>query len=187
MPLNPPSFSGQDVWYSPNVFINKVQTALWQPAQPMDSKMQSIPIISSPAYQFTSSQQSAITAGADPTATEITDADGNVISQQESDGISPDAAPGQESGPTATATNAEALPVGVDAYSNLLNNLNTVIAEAKNGSWKGSMNNPNIQHMLKVTGVPSFVITSTAWCATFLSYILKISGCRTPLEQIQVK
>lgn len=36
MPLNPPSWHGHDVWYSPNVFINKAQTALWQPPQPYD-------------------------------------------------------------------------------------------------------------------------------------------------------
>jgi hypothetical protein len=33
MPLNPPSYSGQDVWYSPDVYVNQVPVALWQPAQ----------------------------------------------------------------------------------------------------------------------------------------------------------
>jgi len=36
MPLNPPSYSGQDVWYSPDVFANKSQVALWQPPQPRE-------------------------------------------------------------------------------------------------------------------------------------------------------
>lgn len=36
MPLNPPSFSGQDVWYSPDVFVNKSEVALWQPANARD-------------------------------------------------------------------------------------------------------------------------------------------------------
>ena len=46
MPLNPPSYSGQDVWYSPDVYINQVQAALWQPPQSraipenMQAKMQ---------------------------------------------------------------------------------------------------------------------------------------------------
>lgn len=31
MPLNPPSYKGLDVYYSPNVFVNKVPVALWQP------------------------------------------------------------------------------------------------------------------------------------------------------------
>lgn len=31
MPLNPPSYNGLDVYYSPNVFVNKVPVALWQP------------------------------------------------------------------------------------------------------------------------------------------------------------
>lgn len=31
MPLNPPSYNGQDVYYSTNVFVNKVPIALWQP------------------------------------------------------------------------------------------------------------------------------------------------------------
>ena len=33
MPLNPPSYSGQDVWFSPDVFANKSEIALWQPPQ----------------------------------------------------------------------------------------------------------------------------------------------------------
>ncbi len=36
MPLNPPSYSGQDVWFSPDVFANKVEIALWQPPQGRD-------------------------------------------------------------------------------------------------------------------------------------------------------
>jgi hypothetical protein len=31
MPLNPPAYNGQDVYYSTNVFVNKVPVALWQP------------------------------------------------------------------------------------------------------------------------------------------------------------
>jgi len=36
VPLNPPSFSGQDVWYSPDVFVNKSEVALWQPPNARD-------------------------------------------------------------------------------------------------------------------------------------------------------
>lgn len=36
MPLNPPSYKGQDVWFSPDVFINKSETALWQPPWPRE-------------------------------------------------------------------------------------------------------------------------------------------------------
>lgn len=31
MPLNPPAYKGPDVYYSTNVFVNKVPVALWQP------------------------------------------------------------------------------------------------------------------------------------------------------------
>ena len=31
MPLHPPSYRGQDVWFSPDVFVNKSEVALWQP------------------------------------------------------------------------------------------------------------------------------------------------------------
>lgn len=31
MPLNPPTYKGMDVFYSTNVFVNKVPVALWQP------------------------------------------------------------------------------------------------------------------------------------------------------------
>lgn len=33
MPLNPPSYIGHDVWYSPDVYVNQVPVALWQPPQ----------------------------------------------------------------------------------------------------------------------------------------------------------
>lgn len=33
MPLNPPSYLGHDVWYSPDVYVNRVPVALWQPPQ----------------------------------------------------------------------------------------------------------------------------------------------------------
>ena len=33
MPLNPPSYKGQDVFYSPDVFINQVPVALWRSPQ----------------------------------------------------------------------------------------------------------------------------------------------------------
>lgn len=36
MPLNPPSYKGQDVWFSPDVFINKSEAALWQPPWPRE-------------------------------------------------------------------------------------------------------------------------------------------------------
>lgn len=37
MPLNPPSYKGQDVWFSPDVFVNKSEVALWQPAWPREN------------------------------------------------------------------------------------------------------------------------------------------------------
>lgn len=36
MPLNPPSYRGQDVWFSPDVFVNKSEVALWQPPKDRD-------------------------------------------------------------------------------------------------------------------------------------------------------
>lgn len=36
MPLNPPSYIGHDVWFSPDFFVNKSQVALWQPPWPRD-------------------------------------------------------------------------------------------------------------------------------------------------------
>lgn len=36
MPLNPPSYNGQDVWFSPDVFVNKSEVALWQPPNARD-------------------------------------------------------------------------------------------------------------------------------------------------------
>jgi len=36
MPLNPPSYRGHDVWFSPDVFVNKSEVALWQPPKDRD-------------------------------------------------------------------------------------------------------------------------------------------------------
>lgn len=169
--MNPPSLAGQDVWYSPNVFINKVQVALWQPAHPIDTALKNIPIIASPSQSFNASQQSIINASVSSGTLE------GGVSQTEGDGISPDAAAGQTTGPTTELVNPEALAGGTSSYTALLNNLNTVLKEANSGAWIGNVSNPNIQQMINVTGVGAFPVTAKAWCATFVGYMLKISGC----------
>lgn len=49
MPLNPPTYKGLDVYYSTNVFVNKVPVALWEP----------------PAGAFNDGTPGAFTAGGD--------------------------------------------------------------------------------------------------------------------------
>ena len=62
MPLNPPSYKGQDVWYSPNVYINQVQAALWQPAVPQPSALHALPTIPSPSHSLSQEQISQATS-----------------------------------------------------------------------------------------------------------------------------
>ena len=175
MPLNPPSYSGQDVWYSPNVFVNKVQTALWQPAQPMDSALNFLPAINLPKYSFSSAQQAQIEANSG-TGTTV-DANGNTVTHSEADAVNPDAAPGQTDGPTITATSGIALAPGANPYETLIKNLTTCLQESKGGGWDNNGSNQNLQKMLTVTGVSKSVLGHpTAWCATWLGYLLYLSG-----------
>jgi len=184
MPLNPPSYSGQDVWYSPSVYINQVQAALWQPAVPQPSALHSLPVIPSPKYALTSEQISAATSEQN-TQWYITDANGNVMAvppgtpgaSSEGTAPSPDAAAGQMVGATTTVVDAAAS--GQGGYGALIGNLNKVWQEGQSGAWRGGSANKNIQQMLETVGISSgsvFPPGHSYWCAAFMGWMLKISG-----------
>lgn len=168
MPLNPPSWTGQDIWYSTNVFVNKVQVALWQPPQAMSSAMAKIPVIPSPPVEFSKAQQKQVHDSIDDQ--EVDDGTGKKVRTKVGDG------PYQ--GKTTTGVNPESLPTGVDPYSNFIKNCAKVLSEAEGGAWQGSAGNPNIQTMCSTTGVSIGLVISPnqLWCATFVGYMLKISG-----------
>ena len=184
MPLNPPSYSGQDVWYSPSVYINQVQAALWQPAVPQPSALHSLPAIPAPKYSLTQEQISAATS-AQYTEWYITDAAGNVTSvppgtpgaSSEGTAPSPDSAPGQMSGQITGVTDAAA--IGQGGYQAFLGNLAKVLQEGKGGAWAGGASNKNVQNMLATVGISSgsvFPSGHSYWCAAFMGWMLKISG-----------
>jgi len=184
LPLNPPSFSGQDVWYSPSVYANQVPVALWQPAVPQPSALHSLPTIPSPKFEFTQ-QQINMAVAPENTSWYITEANGNVVSvppgtpgaTAEGTPPSPDAAPGQMDGQTTTISDAAA--AGQGGYSALIGNLNKVLQEGKSGAWRGGPSNPNLQKMFSTIGItPSqcFPAGHSYWCAAFMAWMLKISG-----------
>lgn len=186
MPLNPPSYSGQDVWYSPSVYVNQVPVALWQPAVPQPSAIHSLPTIPSPKYALTQ-EQIALATSEQNTLYHITDADGNVTyvpkgtpgAVAEGTAPSPDSLPGQMNGPTATQVDAAA--AGQGGYTAFIGNMNKVLAEARGGAWRGGPSNQNIQKMLATTGISAgsvFPSGHSYWCAAFMGWMLKVSGLK---------
>ena len=181
MPLNPPSYKGQDVWYSPSVYVNQVQVALWQPAVPQPSAITTIPVIPNPKVNYSAEQIAQISATASPQA--VVNPNGTVSNTTTSVGQAPDpnALPGQQAAPTSSAPfTADPVAAGQGGYTVLLALLKKCASEAKNGSWNSDPSLPNIKDMLAVTGQsPSVVRTPdnhTAWCATFQAYILQKAG-----------
>lgn len=175
MPLNPPSYAGQDVWYSPNTYVNQVAVALWQPAVAMPSAMRSIPVIPNPPQTIDAAQASAMQAQAGVNI-EV-DENGNVTRNTITDPPYPGGAPGQQDGPSTESV--DPLSNAGGGYGALINNLSRVLAEARGGAWQGSPSiTQNLKTMCNTMGLPESLVTSrpTAWCATFVAYMLKLSG-----------
>lgn len=187
MPLNPPSYQGQDVWYSRNVFINKVETALWQPAVPMASALTAIPVPPLPSLTFDQSQLNLIqqthrvTSWVDPVT-------GERQEENASDIPNPDAPPGQFDGPESDVTAPQSTPPqGGNVYNNLIIKLETTLREANGGAWDATSGNPNLQSMCRDMGVgwglpwgprqpPGASPQAGGWCALFVSWILYKCG-----------
>jgi hypothetical protein len=179
MPLNPPSYAGQDVWYSPNTYVNQVPVALWQPAVPMSSGLSAIPNIPNPAFTF-NQQQLDLMAKSGGSFT-ITDANGKEVTTNMTDAPNADAPPGQLDSLNNTRYASDPVANNQGGYNMLISNLAKAARDAKGGGWPSNPSAPNIQEMLRVTGAPSSVIRdprtgSTAWCATFVGYMLKLAG-----------
>lgn len=182
MPLNPPSFTGQDVWYSPSVFVNQVPVALWQPAVPQLSPITTIPNVPDPPYVMTSEQMALISQTAAPQT--VTLPDGTVITTSVGQAPDPTAAPGQLVGPQSLATTgwvSDPAAVGQGGYTTLIGNLKRCASEGMfHGGWPSDPNAPNIKAMLASTGQSPTVVRTpdnhTAWCATFQAYMLHLAG-----------
>lgn len=179
MPLNPPSYIGQDVWYSRNVFVNKVQVALWQPPQPMETAV-STPVPPLPTLNFTQDQLSMI----QQTNSNYTyvDPDTNQnITMNYSDIPNPDAAPGQFAGPESSISAPMTFPpASGNAYVTMINNLTQILQEARGGAWLATVSNPNLRQMCRDLGAnwgqPYGPRPAGGWCAMFVSWVLYKSG-----------
>lgn len=160
----------------------------------MSSAMAKVPVIPSPAYQFTAAQIKDIQSSG---TSVVDDGDGSSTNSSSSASTTSSSPVGHTSGTTpsntagtytefdgphagdlTTGTNPETLPAGANNYTNFINNLTKVLGEAQGGAWMGNPSNANIQLMIKTTGVPAGAVLSPnrAWCATFVAYMLKISG-----------
>ena len=174
MPLNPPSYKGQDVWYSPNTYVNQVQVALWQPAVPMPSGLTAIPHIPDPPFRYNAQQLALM----DQTKGQyyLTDAKGNQVLNVEGHAPNVDAPPGQLNSPANTYYAADPAAGDQGGYKTLIANLAQAARDGLHGSWNSDTSLPNIKNMLSTTGADPSVVTKFAWCATFAGYMLKLAG-----------
>lgn len=184
-PLNPPSYKGQDVYYSTNVYVNKVPVALWKPPEPGDAAIFSVSLppdaLQAPwtQQQLELIAQSQSAASGNPLAYGQTVVDGaNVgasINTIQGDLPGPGATGDNFEGTQNTATQSVPIPPGATPYDVLEANLNNAIAEAKQGKWKRTGSNPNILACFSDMGQPQRS-DATPWCAAFTGAMLKRSG-----------
>jgi len=183
MPLNPPSYLGQDVWYSPNVYINKVPAALWKPPIIGQSLIfqftlppdQNIPdpgaaVNNALAQTLTQNQANQYNKGAEVVG------GSNVGSKV--DVVVPDApAPGAtidnlDGDPKIAASPLE-LPPGAGPWKTLNANLDATLAESQAGQWPNRQS-ANVKACFAELGrLDSY---PNAWCAAYAGTMLKRSG-----------
>lgn len=186
MPLNPPSYKGQDVWYSPNVYVNKVPVALWQPPQVGDSLIFQFTLPPDPSTDPPSAgviqfyeNDGYTEAQANP------DYQGFTVTRGQNVGSVVSIAPGLAPPKGATEQNLQGtpevvpsplqLPPGSGPWQTLNANLDAAISEAAQGKWdNASRNCPNVQACFIELGRAETY--SNAWCAAFANTMLKRSG-----------
>lgn len=185
MPLNPPSYKGQDVWYSPNVYVNKVPVALWKPPQIGDSLIFQFtlppdptqPPFSAKVLDFYSNMQADTLS--DPLAKDFTVTAGPGVGSTIN--ITPGAAPPNGAtdenlaGDPQVTPSPLQLPPGSGPWQTLQANLTAALNEAKQGLWDNSgRNSKNVQACFAELGRAETY--SNAWCAAFANTMLKRSG-----------
>ena len=186
MPLNPPSYKGQDVWYSPNVYVNKVPVALWQPPQVGDSLVFNFTLPPDPSagafapevLEFYNNFQEE-EALANPYNYGFTVTKGQNVGQTIN--IFGGAAPPRGATPDNLAGTPEVvqsnlqLPPGYGPWQTLQANLNAAVGEAAKGLWDNkNSDNPNVRACFNELGRAETF--SNAWCAAFANTMLKRSG-----------
>lgn len=187
MPLNPPSYKGQDVWYSPNVYVNKVPVALWQPPQVGDSLVFNFtlapdatqPKSAGSVVQFYDDMINDVRQ--DPNMSDIEITAGPPQYVGETTNVWPTGAPPSNATPDNLAGNVNVvqsplqLPPGYGPLQTLDANLNAALKEAQGGQWNNiNRNDKNVQQCFIDLGRGADF--SNAWCAAFANAMLKRSG-----------
>lgn len=183
MPLNPPSYKGQDVWYSPNVYINKVPAALWQPPKIGDSLIFQFTL---PPDQSQSAFASSVTQfwynttyddnKANPYNKDAEVVSGGkkgqtvdvVVSEAPPAGATPDNLQGENT----IAPSPLQLPPGSGPWQTLNANLDAALKEAEQGLWTDTSANTKacFAELGQLANFPNM------WCAAFAGTMLKRSG-----------
>lgn len=183
MPLNPPSYKGQDVWYSPNVYINKVPAALWLPPKigdalifqftlPPDETQTAYAASVKQFYYDTSykaNQANPYNKGAEVVAGGNT---GSTIDVVEAESPPPGAVPDNLQGNPENVPSPLQLPPGAGTWQTLNANLDAALAEAKQGKWTDT--SANTQACFAELGQSANY--PNPWCAAFAGTMLKRSG-----------
>jgi len=187
-PLSPPSFSGQDVYYSQNVFINKVQVGLWKPPEPGDAAIFNVSVPPDPPQPTFTPEQQAAMSKSQTEAANNPGAYGQVIVGGPNDGTMVNTVEGQIPEPGATGADFSGdpktttaiipIPPGSTPYQQLNINIANAINEAYyQGKWKRTGHNPNILACFADMGHSEIKSDGpTAWCAAFAGSMLKRSG-----------
>jgi uncharacterized protein (TIGR02594 family) len=156
----------EDVYYSPNVFVNYVPVALHQPAVSPAS-----PVILSPEAA------AAVDAA-------IADAIANPPDVGDTAGMVPqiyEGAPaaGVDDLGTTTPLVDASVAASTAAADGIPGFLSQVLAEANAQNWDENGTNPNILNIWRELGFPDtayWKTDSTPWCAGFVNWVLKRTG-----------
>lgn len=183
MPLNPPSYKGQDVWYSPNVYVNKVPVALWQPPQIGDSLIFQFTLppdetqakydSSVTSFWYDNSYQSNQANPYNKGALVVSGGkSGQTVDVVVADAPPPGATPSDLDGNPELAPSPLQLPPGAGPWQTLNANLDQALKEAAQGLWTDT--SANTQACFAELGQSANY--PNPWCAAFAGTMLKRSG-----------
>lgn len=150
-----------DVWYSPDVFINNVQAALWLEPLPSPNSASGEPsrVSLSPA------QEAAVVASASA-ATSKEEQDAGLAGKGEV----------PHEGPLSLTSPDPRGPISSDLFTALGQTLDSCLTESNSGLWKETGSNTRIQACYKSVGFNISNDKTTPWCAAFAGSILKRIG-----------
>jgi len=183
----------EDVYYSPNVFINNVQAALWLPPQLGNSFLTALNIpVPPPVADYAPNPEQiknykAAQAYADANPDELENDDGTITKQAEAPPPGP-----RTSDPNDHAGDPEPISSGVTPppsgaaglWGSLESYLNQLKAEGEAGKWKATRTepgNPNIlncyAHTIGIANAKRIEPGDKCpWCAAFVGTVLQSLG-----------